>query len=191
MAVQLQQHMTVEEFDAWVLLPENAEHTYEFIEGEVYQVPSNPKVSSIAAIISGELYIYLKTHDTGHLTGDAGGFMVAEQRYAPDVAYISYARQPELAGKGYNPHPPELAVEVINEADNDVSDPDESRRLRMKIVNCLAAGVLVWVVNGAERLIEVYETGTNGRVLTENDTLTAENILPGFSVPVKDLFRSK
>lgn len=184
MAVQLKQRATIDEFDAFVKHPENADKLFEFIGGEIVEVPSNPYASKIAGKIFGELYIYLKGHDIGHLTGEAGGYMVSGERYAPDVAFISYERQPELAGQGYNPNPPELAVEVIS----DSSNAEEQRRLRFKLISYLTAGVIVWVVNTEARLVEIHQAGQASQELDERDTLKAENILPGFELKVSDIF---
>lgn len=184
MAMQLKQRATLDEFEAFVEQPENADSLFEFIGGEIVEVPSNPYASKIAGRIFGELYIYLKTHDIGHLTGEAGGYMVSGERYAPDVAFISYERQPELAGQGYNPNPPELAVEVIS----DPSNAEEQRRLRFKLISYLAAGVVVWVVNTAARLVEIHQAGQASQELDGRDILKAENILPGFALRVSDIF---
>lgn len=184
MAVQLKQRVTIDEFDDFVKHLENADKLFEFIGGEIVEVPSNPYASKIAGKIFGELYIYLKGHDIGHLTGEAGGYMVSGERYAPDVAFISYERQPELAGQGYNPNPPELAVEVIS----DSSNAEEQRRLRFKLISYLTAGVIVWVVNTEARLVEIHQAGQASQELDERDTLKAENILPGFELKVSDIF---
>src|SRR5262245_29198535 len=105
MALQIQ-HMTVEEFDVFAELPENRDKILEYIGGEVVEVPSNAFASETGSTILGEMYIFLKGKDLGHLTGEAGGYMVSGERYAPDVAFVSKARQPQLAKKGYNPIPP-------------------------------------------------------------------------------------
>ncbi len=183
MAVRIKQQVTPEEFEAFINLPENSDRTFEFISGEIFEVPSNPYASKIAGKIFGEIYIYLKTNDIGHLTGEAGGYRVSGERYAPDVAYISYARQPELAGQGYNPNPPELAVEVISDPNN----AEEQRKLRLKMTSYLAAGVIVWVVNAFDHTVEVHEVGKNAQVLSIKDTLTCD-VLPRFELAVKDIF---
>ncbi len=80
--------------------------------------------------------------------------MVSGERYAPDVAYISKKRQPELARVGYNPNPPELAVEV------DFPSIYKSQEdLRIKVANYIAAGTLVWVVRPDTKMVEVYAPG--------------------------------
>ena len=184
MAVQLKQHVTAEEFEDFVNRHDNAEILFELIAAEIYEVPSNPYVSYIAARIITLLGIYLLQNNLGYVTGEAGGYMVGGDGYAPDVAFISYARQPKLARKGYNPNPPELAVEVIS----DSSNAEEQRQLRFKLGNYLAAGVIVWVVNPDERRVEVYQPGEPALELDERGTLKAESLLPGFALKVSDIF---
>lgn len=145
------------------------------------EVPSNLYSSKIAARILTRIGMYLLDHDIGHLTGEAGGYQVSGERYAPDVAFISRARQPELAAEGYNPTPPDLAVEVV-------SPSDPAPKLTLKVANYLAAGTVVWVVYPATQTVEVYAPGQPGRTLTIKDTLDGGAILPGFSLPVSAIF---
>ncbi len=185
MVTRIRRQMTAAEFEAYIALPENSERRFELIGGEIVEVPSNPFVSEIAMRISIFIGMYLLQHAIkGRLTGEAGGYMVNGERYAPDVAYISYARQPQLAQKGYNPNPPELAVEVIS----DPTSQDEQTTLRRKITNYLQAGVIVWVVNPYARFVEVHHPEKPLHVLDEGDTLTGDEVLPGFTLAVKDIF---
>ena len=175
---------TVEEFEEFVERPENADKLFEFIGGEIFEVPSNPFSSKISQIISGELYIYLKQHDIGHLTGEQGGYMVAGERYVPDVAFISYEKQPELVKQGYNPNPPDLAVEVISS-----ESKNEESKLTIKLSNYLSVGTLVWIVRPEEKHIEVHQSGKAAKVLGEKDILDAGELLPGLQIKVSDILK--
>ena len=62
------QPVTVEEFETFINLPENADKLFELIGGEVIEVPSNPYASYIASKILGYLFMYLLTHDIGWTT---------------------------------------------------------------------------------------------------------------------------
>lgn len=180
MAVKL---YTIEEFEQFVERPENQERLFEFIGGEIVEVPSNPYSSEIASTINYHLKLFLReTGIQGHVTGEAGGYMVSGERYAPDVAYLSKAIQPELVKEGYNPNPPQLAVEVV-------SPNDMERKLHVKIANYLAAGTLLWVVYPQEKIVEVYRPGKPVEIADENGTLTGDNVLPGFTLAVKDIFQ--
>lgn len=183
MAVQDRVRLTVEEFERLVDLPENADRLFEYIGGEAFEVPSNPRVSEIASIISARITVYLEEKGIeGHVTGEAGGYRVSGERYAPDVAYISAARQPELAEKGYNPIPPELAVEVI-------SPSEREDNITVKLGNYLAAGVLVWLVRSEAQQVQVCAPGQAVRVLGINDTLDGGDVLPGLAIPVSRIFK--
>ena len=53
------------------------------------------------------------------------------------------------------------------------------------------AGVqLVWVVWPETKMIEVHRPAQPVTTLRETDTLTAEEILPQFKVPIKDIFEA-
>lgn len=184
MVASVKQKMSAEAFDQFVKQPENADKVLELIAGEVSEVPSNPYVSMIAGLILTALNLYLRNNPIGQVTGEAGGYTVGGERYAPDVAYISFARQPELARSGYNPNPPELAVEVISDPDN----REEQYQLRIKLSNYLAAGVLVWVVNPEAQVVEVHQAGHSAVIVDVTGTLTGGDVLPGFALTINDIF---
>jgi Uma2 family endonuclease len=117
------------------------------------------------------------------VTGESGGYQIGDERYAPDVAYLSTERQSKATRKGYNPLAPDLAVEVESNTTG-----ESERRLRAKIFNYLAAGTVVWVVYAATKEIEVYVPGEAMRRLTVEDVLDGGQLLPGFSVAVKAVF---
>ncbi|MBZ0318446.1 MAG: Uma2 family endonuclease [Anaerolineae bacterium] len=175
--------MTAEEFDAYADLPENADKLLEFIGGEIVEVPSNRFASKISGIFFGEIYIFLKQNPIGHLTGEAGGFRVFGERYAPDVGFTRKENQSEVATEGYDPVPPDLAIEV-----DFPSTPQSKDRLRIKVGNYLAAGATVWLTFPETQTIEVYAPGRPVQLLGINDTLDGGDVLPGFSLPVKAIF---
>jgi len=181
MAIEAQK-MRVNEFDEWVLLPQNADNLFEYIGGEIVKVPSNPYSSSIASEISFHIKLYLREQKIeGHVTGEQGGYMVSGERYAPDVAYLSKAKQEPLVRTGYNPNPPDLAVEVV-------SPSDTERKLTVKTANYLAAGTVVWIVRPDEKLVEVFAPGQAVKILQADDTLDGGAVLPGFELALKTIF---
>jgi Uma2 family endonuclease len=176
---------TLEEFEAFIARPENADKLFEFIHGEIVEkMPSNPYVSEVASLIIFFLRLFLREHGIeGHITEGQGGYVVAGEKYAPDVAYISKERQPKLARKGYNPNPPELAVEIESP-----TSAESERRLRAKLLNYIAAGVLVWIVYPESREVEIYAPGEPMKTIGIDDTLDGGDVLPGFTLAVKEIF---
>ncbi len=102
----------------------------------------------------------------------------------PDVAFIRWAALP--GGKvPAAPVPqivPDLAVEVL-------SDSNTAREMTRKVGEYFATGVrLVWIIDPDPRTVAVYTTATDPVILSEADTLSGGDVLPGFALPLKDLF---
>lgn len=177
----VQQITTIEAFEAFVALPENTDKLFELIQGEIIEVPSNPYSSQIAALIIAALVTFLKGKDLGHVTGEAGGYQVSGERYAPDVAFIFKSRQARLPNEGYNPLAPDFAVEVV-------SPSDRTHKLTAKVANYLAAGTMVWVVYPHNREVEIYVPGQPVKTVAEDGILDGSPVFTGFTLPVKDIF---
>jgi Uma2 family endonuclease len=175
--------ITTAQFLEFVQRTENVETLYELIGGEIVEVPSNPYSSFIAGIILTALMNFVLKHKLGYVTGAAGGYMVSGDHYAPDVAFISKEKQPQLATDGYNPNPPDLAVEVISS-----NRADELDRLRIKINNYLAAGTVVWVVQPVSKQVEVYISGKPVKIYREGQTIPGGLVLADFKLAVNDIF---
>ncbi len=183
MAVQTQR-MTVEEFDEFVGRPEHADKLFEYIGGEVVEVVSSQRSSAIAYNVGFFIKLHLRTHNiAGLVTGADGGYEVAGERYIPDVAFVSAARQAEPSEHAYSPIPPDLAVEVL-------SPSNTPHEMRLKVVNYLAAGTTVWIVDPDRQLVEVYAPGHPGNTVRLDGTLDGGDVLPGFRLPVQDIFAS-
>ncbi|AMV21125.1 Uma2 family endonuclease [Planctomyces sp. SH-PL14] len=101
----------------------------------------------------------------------------------PDACYFSAARfKPDLFPQGYCPIAPELVVEVV-------SPHDAYYEVERKVYEYLDAGVLlIWVISPESRTIVAYDR--SGRIdhLTSSQTLTGNDVLPGFQCRVDSLF---
>jgi Uma2 family endonuclease len=173
--------MTVEEFDRFVLLPENAERTFEYIGGEIAEVVSNNYSSMIGMFVGAMMTVFVHEHKLGYVTGADGGYRVSGERYIPDAAFISKARQPEPSHEAYNPNPPDLAVEVL-------SPTNEADQIRIKIVNYLLAGTTVWLVDPDKKHVEVYVPNQSPITIGIDETLEGGTVLPGFKLPMREIF---
>jgi Uma2 family endonuclease len=176
--------MTPDDFDQFAILPENRDHLFEFIAGEIVEVVSNPLSSNIAAIMSAFMSVFVMQHNLGHVTGADGGYMVGRERYIPDVGFISYQRQRILGSDdGYNPLAPDLAIEVLSPANLEVD-------MDVKIANYLAAGTVVWRVKPLEKQVAVFVPNHAVLILSIDDALDGGDVLPSFSLPLKEIFRT-
>lgn len=179
----LRQQISVEEFDQFVNLPENVDRLFELIGGEIVEkMVSAPRASTIGAYIAGLMAVHVRQHGLGRVTGADGGYMVGKEKYIPDAAFISKARQPVQPADAYNPLAPDLAVEVLSPSNDD-------DRMRIKIANYVAAGTVVWVFDPDKRRIEQYKGLQPPVLLGEDAILEDEDLLPGFKVAVRDIFK--
>jgi Uma2 family endonuclease len=124
---------------------------------------------------------YLEARPIGFVTGADGGYQVGDDRYLPDVGYMSRARQPVPSDEVYNSLPPDLAVEVVSPSD-DMGD------VLAKVNNYLLVGTAVWVVFPKKSEIGVFVPGQPAKSLSISDTLDGGKVLPGFEVAVQDVF---
>jgi len=184
MAVDKQLY-SLDDYHAFVERPENQDRIFELIDGEIVEKMPSFKPSRIAMLIVFFFNLYLREHPLGYVTGEAGGYiMPAGNVVNPDVGYISKERLPEEPEREA-PIPPDLAVEVK-------SPTDRKRAMRNKAERYLQAGTkIVWLVFPEERLVEVYTVDDDVQTVGIDGTLDGGDMLPGFSLPVREIFGQK
>ncbi|MEM8865565.1 MAG: Uma2 family endonuclease [Planctomycetota bacterium] len=144
---------------------------------------SNALVCSRTAF---ELQTAVRSKKFGVVVGPGCGFVVArnpDSVLAPAAAFVSAARLSRQAlGSFFFPCAPTLAVEVVS--------PNESAdEVHAKAQMWIESGSeVVWLVWPGDRTVSVYRSPDNVRVLTTGQTLEGDDVLPGFAVPVADLF---
>ncbi|MBN9391487.1 MAG: Uma2 family endonuclease [Chloroflexi bacterium] len=100
----------------------------------------------------------------------------------PDAAFISAKRLAGIDSSKPFPGGPDLVIEVI-------SSDDIWSELISKIRLYQSYGVtLVWLVDPFDQSVFVYRPNQNAQLLSILDVLSGEDVLPGFTLPVKDLF---
>ncbi len=167
-------------------MPEDG-YRYELIHGEVLRMPpSGGEHGRVAMTIGSSLRQHVGQNDLGAVYAAETGFKLAanpDHVRAPDVAFVRKARV-EQAGRvtGFWPGAPDLAIEVVSPGDS-YSDVEE------KIIDWLAAGTrMVVVVNPKKRSVSVYRSSTNIAILSDEQTLDGGDVVPGWSIPVRQIF---
>ena len=100
-----------------------------------------------------------------------------------DVVYYSYERLPrEATPEGFCRVPPNLIVEIVGKGQG-------WRAMVRKTSEYLAMGVdRVWVVDPQTRRVHIFRPDAEPIILSGDDTLTDETVLPGFTRKISDLF---
>ena len=143
--------------------------------------------SRIASTLVVLLGIWSRNGHPGPLMGSDGGYRIfpwaPDDVRMPDVSFVHADRVGQFPTRGWLDVPPDLAVEVV-------SPTDSASLVQLKAHDYIRAGVpLVWVVFPESRTVEVRRAGsTTIEVLSETDTLSGGDVLPGFSVAVSELF---
>jgi Uma2 family endonuclease len=161
---------------------------YELIDGELREVsPCFDDPSRIGVRISSPLFAFVEEHELGEVFGADGGFRLPGDRetvVAPDVAFLRIERiPPDHDFQSFFLGAPDLAVEVgsLSNTPEDVAD---------KVQRYLSAGSrLVWVVWPLSQTVAVHRPGREPEILGIGDVLDGEDVLPGFRLPVRSIFR--
>lgn len=101
----------------------------------------------------------------------------------PDLAVVSADRFANAeAEEGFFRGAPELAIEILSPSNN-------SEEMDSKIAEYFEAGVQeVWTVSAKRRGVAVYRANHEFRVYQRTDVLDGGDVLPGFSLPLIQLF---
>jgi Uma2 family endonuclease len=173
--------MTADEL--W-LLPDNSQRR-ELVHGELRTVaPPGEEHAWLTANIGMLLTEHVRAQALGRVYGTLGCKLEADPDTvrAPDVAYIRQERLSSAPQPGYWPGAPDLVVEVISPNDR-YSEVDE------KVDTWLAHGTrMVLVVNPRWRTLLVHRPGKPPRLLTEQDALDGEDVVPDWRLTVREVF---
>ena len=178
---------TAEEFWEIALLPENADKRLALVDGEIIEMPPSSQINTVIAMRIGSFFnAFVIPRDLGYVTGADGGYtLTVHNARQPDVAFISKARHPVLEGVAF-PIAPDLAVEVI-------SPSESSNDVLKKVQRYIEAGTqLVWTVYPLEQTVYVWTPAPDGGLHVKTfgieDTLDGGDVLPGFTLKVRDIF---
>ncbi|GBD36874.1 hypothetical protein HRbin36_02002 [bacterium HR36] len=168
-------------------MPKEERRRYELVDGQLVEKGMAATSSAVGAKLIASLASYVEQTQAGLVFQSEQGYQCFPGRPRtvrfPDVSFIRRERlRPEMA-EGHIRVAPDLVVEVL-------SPNDVSREVSRRIRDYLEAGVRVlWVVDCEARTVQVYRQGRQGVILTEADELEGEEVLPGFRVAVRELFR--
>ena len=156
------------------------------VRGEVVEtMPPGAKHGTIASRLTARLCRWAEAGRRG-CVGVESGFILARDPdtvRGPDVFYVRAERIPKLGiPEAFWNLAPDLAVEVVS--------PDESaREIQEKVGDFLSAGTpQVWVVYPRRREVVIHRPDGSARTVSGSDVLEDQEVLPGFSCRVAELF---
>lgn len=157
----------------------------ELVDGTLVEKAMGWHESALAVFLGALLDAHVRPTNLGIVSGEEGGLhLLTGLVRKPDVAFISWDRLPgrRLPQEAFPGVAPDLVVEILSRSNT----PAEMRRKRREYFK---AGVrVVWEVNPRKRTVTVYTSPRMFRKLAEDDRLTGDPALPGFSLALRDLF---
>ncbi|MCC7055658.1 MAG: Uma2 family endonuclease [Gemmatimonadaceae bacterium] len=139
----------------------------------------------VASRVLVAIATFVQRQQLGHVLAAETGFTLfraPDTVRAPDVAYVSAARVPTAAMRhGFPELAPDLAVEIL-------SPDDRAGEVRRRVRDWIAAGTrLVWIIDPIRRAAHVHRADGSAARRTVDDLLSGDDVLPGFSVTMRDL----
>ena len=171
--------------DLWEMshLPEYANKRIELVDGRVIEMPLNGGRHGLIALEVGvRLGNFIAEHDLGYSIAGGTGYQLSEWTVrVPDFGYIQRDRLPGGLSEDFVPVAPDLAVEVI-------SHDDKAEIIHGRVLDLLHAGThLMWVIYLTNRTAVIH-TPSGSHMLDPDGILDSGDVLPGFSVPLKEVF---
>lgn len=160
---------------------------YELVRGEVRAMAAaGHRHGRTALNLAASLHRHVKAHGLGAVYAAETGFKLESNPdtvRAADAAFVRQDRVEQVGdSEGFWPGAPDLAVEVA-------SPSDRYTQVQEKVLEWLEAGTrMVIVIDSEDTMVTVYRSRAEVCVLGVDDVLEGGDVVPGWSMLVRDLF---
>jgi Uma2 family endonuclease len=170
--------------EAFMALP--GDGRYELVNGELVNMGNSGMehgyiASNLIFFLSG----LVRSQKVGVICDSSTAFtMKTGNKRSPDLSFIARERLQGVKRlpKGYFQGSPDLAVEIL-------SPSNTVEEIHDRILEFFENGTrLVWVIHPDEQYVLVYHSSSPDRLLRLEDLLDGEDVVPGFSLAVAELF---
>ncbi|MCH9055879.1 Uma2 family endonuclease [Synechococcus sp. PCC 6716] len=163
-------------------------HRYEIVNGELVDMGSSGALhGNLAITLSSALFAVVNAQKLGALFDSSTAFkMKSGNRRSPDISFFAKERLQGMTElpTGFLDGAPDLAVEVL-------SPGNTVEEIHDKLVEYFENGTrLAWIIHPSEHYVLVYRSAQEpDRLLKSVDSLDGEEVIPGFTLPVAELFQ--
>lgn len=157
----------------------------ELVDGTLVEKPVGYEESFLAMWLGTAINNFVLAHNLGMVNGEQGMFdLPGGPVRGPDVSFTAWQSTPgrQRPRDAFPNLAPDLVVEVLSPS-NTAAEMTRKRREYFR------AGVrLVWEINPRTRTVTEYTADDAGTPLPATGALDGGPVLPGFRVPLADLF---
>jgi Uma2 family endonuclease len=158
---------------------------FELVDGVLVEKAIGYRESILAAALGGILLDFVGPRNLGVVSGPDGMVRLFPGLVrGPDVAYATWDCFPDrrIPDEPIPTLAPDLVVEVLSESNT-------VREMERKRGEYFSQGVsVVWEIDPETRTATVYKADGTVIELTESDRLDGGDVLPGFSLELRELF---
>ena len=155
----------------------------ELVDGQIIIMGLSDYVSEeIIARIITFLNIWVLPRKLGRVTGSSAGFRLPDGNLrGPDVSFVPAAKMRQ-APRAFAEIVPDLTIEVRSASDN-------IKPLVNKLQRFIELGSQVGILVDPKNLtVTVYRASGEPIILTNEDTLTIPELLPGWELPISEIW---
>jgi len=136
--------------------------------------------------IGSRIETYAESRSLGITVADMGCILERDPDTvrAPDVAFMTAGRYSPGDPDAFLTGAPDLAVEIVSDASN---VPAAIRKSSLYIEKGTR---VAWIVDIERRRVLVFTDDGIARTLAMGDTLDGGDVLPGFTWPLEDIFKT-
>jgi Uma2 family endonuclease len=144
--------------------------------------PSGYNSDEVASRVNGKLFTFVDERKLGRVTASSAGFTLPNSDIrSPDVSFVK-AERLRISPESFAPLAPDIAVEVK-------SPTDLLDKLREKLDIFLEQGTTVGIlIHPQQKWVEVRRLNQEAIILKGTDVLTVEDVLPGWELPLEDIW---
>jgi Uma2 family endonuclease len=160
---------------------------YELIDGRPKEKPMGAESDEIGGLLLTQFNNFIRPGKLGRAYPSQTGFQCfpdkPKQVRMPDTAFVSTGKLPDdRSPEGYITVAPDIAVEVVS--------PNETyEEVEAKVAEYRSAGVkLIWIISPKSKTVLIRRLDGTCAEVDETGTLSGEDVLPGFTCAVAELF---
>jgi Uma2 family endonuclease len=159
------------------------------VQGElIVMAPTGGETGNLNFEIAGEVYVWNRQSRLGKSFDSSTGFSLPlGSDRSPDLAWIPLqtwdALDPVLR-QGFLPLCPDFVVEIVSPTDSWI-------RTQAKMQEYMDNGCrLGWLLDPKLKRVQIYRQGQDLQMLEDPETLSGEDVLPGFTLRIREIWSS-
>ncbi|WP_293338439.1 Uma2 family endonuclease [Microcoleus sp. CAWBG58] len=166
-----------------ILSEAHLDYQLELVDGKIIVMGPSDIISSEIGLEFGRLLLnWVKPRKLGRVFESSGGFILPNSNLtAPDVSFV-VAERLKQSKRYFAELVPDLVVEIKSQS-------DRLKPLRDKIISFIEMGAKVGIlIDPDKRTVTIYSPKAEPVVLRDGDTISIPELLPGWEVPVIELW---